>query len=50
MHPNKEEVRQKRQEACVDEQGAHGQTQAQKEPYSGWKQGQVAWEEYKEIV
>ncbi|GAB0178237.1 mitochondrial enolase superfamily member 1 [Grus japonensis] len=31
MHPNKEEVRQKHQEACVDEEGAPGQTQTQKE-------------------
>jgi len=30
MHSNKEEVRQNCQEACMDEQGAPGQTQAQK--------------------
>ncbi|GAB0187151.1 hypothetical protein GRJ2_001180400 [Grus japonensis] len=30
MYPNKEEVRQKHQEACMDEQGAPGQTQTQK--------------------
>ena len=29
MHPNKEEVRQKHQEACMDEQGAPGQAQTQ---------------------
>ncbi|GAB0205450.1 hypothetical protein GRJ2_003010600 [Grus japonensis] len=29
-HPNKEEVRQKCQEACVDEQGAPGQSQTKK--------------------
>jgi len=31
MLPNKEEARQKHQEACMNEQGAPGQTQAQKE-------------------
>jgi len=30
MHPSKEEVRQKCQEACMGEQGAPGQTQTQK--------------------
>jgi len=30
MHPNKEEIRQKCQEACMDEQGGPGQTQTQK--------------------
>jgi len=30
MHPNREEVRQKHQEACMDEQGAPAQTPAQK--------------------
>jgi len=30
MYPNKEEFRQKCQEACMDEQGAPGQTQTQK--------------------
>ncbi|GAB0175629.1 hypothetical protein GRJ2_000028100 [Grus japonensis] len=50
MHPNKEEVRQKHLEACLDEQGAPGQTQTQKEAYRGWKQGQVAWQEYREYV
>jgi len=30
MHPSKKEVRQKCQEVCMDEQGAPGQTQAQK--------------------
>jgi len=29
MHPGKEIVRQKRQEACMDEQGAPGQTQTE---------------------
>jgi len=31
LHPNKEEVRQKHQEACMDEQGAPGQPPTQKE-------------------
>jgi len=39
MHPNKEEVKQKHQEAC-----------SKKEATRGWKQGQVAWQEYREIV
>jgi len=30
MHPGKEVVRQNRQEACMGEQGAPGQTQTQK--------------------
>ncbi|GAB0206149.1 mitochondrial enolase superfamily member 1 [Grus japonensis] len=50
MHPNREEVRQKHQEAPMDEQGAPGQSQTKKEAYRGWKQGQVAWEEYRETV
>ncbi|GAB0208699.1 mitochondrial enolase superfamily member 1 [Grus japonensis] len=50
MHPSKEEVRQKCQEVCMDEQGAPGQSQTKKEAYRGWKQGQVAWEEYRETV
>lgn len=35
MHPNKQEVRQKCWEVCVDEQGAPGQTQTGKEVYRG---------------
>jgi len=50
MHPHKEEVRQKCQEACMDEQGVPGQTQAQKGTYRMWRQRQVTWEEYREIV
>ncbi|GAB0209787.1 mitochondrial enolase superfamily member 1 [Grus japonensis] len=50
MHPNKEEVRQKHQEAPVDEQGAPGQSEKKKEAYRGWKQGKVAWEEYRETL
>jgi len=51
MRPDKEKVRQNHQEACIDEQGALGQTRTQKyKAYRAWKQGQVAWEEYREIV
>ncbi|PKU46367.1 hypothetical protein llap_3345 [Limosa lapponica baueri] len=38
----------KGQEACMDEQGAPGHTH--KDAYRVWKKGQVAWEEYREIV
>ncbi|GAB0204458.1 mitochondrial enolase superfamily member 1 [Grus japonensis] len=48
MHPNKEGVKQKHQEAPTDEQGAPGQSQTKKG--KGWKQGQVACEEYRETV
>lgn len=41
MHPNKEEDRKKCQDACIDEQGAPGQSQTQIEAYRGSKQGQV---------
>ncbi|GAB0203562.1 mitochondrial enolase superfamily member 1 [Grus japonensis] len=34
----------------MDEQGAPGQSQTKKEACRGWKQGQVAWEEYRETV
>ncbi|GAB0182873.1 mitochondrial enolase superfamily member 1 [Grus japonensis] len=34
----------------MDEQDAPGQSQTKKEAYRGWKQGQVAWEEYRETV
>jgi len=50
MHPNKEQIRQKHQEAFMDEQGGPGQTQAQKGRYRRWKHGQVAWEEYRKVV
>ncbi|GAB0186183.1 mitochondrial enolase superfamily member 1 [Grus japonensis] len=50
MHLSKEGLRQKCQEACMDGQGAPGQTQRQKGSYRGWKQGQVAWEEYRETI
>lgn len=44
-HHNEEEVRQKWQEAYMDEQGAPGETQ--KGSQKRWTQKQVAWEEYK---
>ncbi|GAB0210181.1 mitochondrial enolase superfamily member 1 [Grus japonensis] len=52
MHPSKEEVKQKHPEAPMDEQGAPGQSQTKnkKEAFRGWKEGQVAWEEYRETV
>jgi len=34
----------------MDEEGAPGQSQVQKGAYGAWQQGQVAWEEYREIV
>lgn len=38
-------------QTCIGEQVAPGQIQAhKKEAYKGWKQGQVTWEEYREIV
>lgn len=39
MHPNKEEVWQTCQEVCVDEQGAPGQAQTQKEALSSEASG-----------
>lgn len=50
MHPNKGDIRQEHQEACMDEQGAPGQPQTQNGSLEGWKWGQVAWEECTEIV
>ncbi|GAB0190102.1 mitochondrial enolase superfamily member 1 [Grus japonensis] len=51
MHPNKEEVRQKHQEAppWLNKE-LLGKVKHKKEAYRGWKQGQVAWEEYRETV
>lgn len=43
MHPYEEEIREEVQEACMDEQGAPGQTE-------GWEKGQVSWEEYIKIA
>ncbi|GAB0190112.1 mitochondrial enolase superfamily member 1 [Grus japonensis] len=51
MHPNKEEVKQKHQEAppWLNKE-LLGKVKHKKEAYRGWKQGQVAWEEYRETV
>ena len=49
MHPNKEEVRQKHQEAWMNKE-LLDKLIHKKEAYRGWKQGQVAWAEYREIV
>ncbi|GAB0178039.1 nucleoside diphosphate kinase 6 [Grus japonensis] len=46
IDPNKGEVRQTCLEACMDEQGAPGQTQTQK----GSVESVEAWEEYRETV
>lgn len=50
MQPDKKEGKWKFQEICMDEQDAPEQTHAQKDTYRGWKQGQVAWNEYRETV
>ncbi|PKU35817.1 hypothetical protein llap_9497 [Limosa lapponica baueri] len=51
MHPKKEVIRQKSQEACMNEQGAPERAEKQKkEAYRGWKQGQLDWEEYRETI
>ncbi|GAB0207137.1 hypothetical protein GRJ2_003179300 [Grus japonensis] len=50
MHPNKEEVKQKHQEAPWMNKELLGKVKQKKEAYRGWKQGQVAWEEYRETV
>ncbi|GAB0202809.1 mitochondrial enolase superfamily member 1 [Grus japonensis] len=34
----------------MDEQGSLDKLKHKKEAYRGWKQGQAAWEEYREIV
>jgi len=50
MRPNKEKVGQKHQEACVDEQGAPGQTQAQKGSRQGVEVRTGTWQEHRETV
>lgn len=47
MHPNKEEDRQNYQDVNGGEKRSPGQTR--KQAWRAWKQGQVVWEEYKEI-
>jgi len=44
MHPNKEEVRQKHQEAWMNEE-LLDKHKHKDEAYRGWKQGRVAWVE-----
>jgi len=50
MHPNKEEARQKHQEASWVNKELLDKLQHGKEAHRGWKQGQVAWAEYREIA
>ncbi|KAK4806898.1 hypothetical protein QYF61_012619 [Mycteria americana] len=47
---NEQELRQKCQEACVDEQELLAKLKHKKEAYRGSKQGRVTWEEYRNIV
>lgn len=47
MHPNKEEDRQNYQDVNGGEKRSPGQTR--KQAWRAWKQGQVVWEEYKQI-
>lgn len=49
MHLN-EEVRQKCQEACMDNKEPLDKQKHRKEAYRGWKQKQVAWKEYRDVV
>ncbi|PKU46481.1 rna-directed dna polymerase from mobile element jockey-like [Limosa lapponica baueri] len=50
MHPNKEEVRQNiRRPACINKELLNN-LKHKKESYRGWKQGQVACEEYGDIA
>lgn len=50
MHLNKEEVRQKCQEACMDNKGYLNKPKHRKEACRGCKQKQVAWEEHRGVV
>ena len=50
MHPNKGEVWQKHQRLAWMNKELLGKLKHKKEAYRGWKQGQVAWEEYREII
>jgi len=50
MHPNKQEVRQKKQEVCMDEQQAPGQSQTQKGSLQRVKARTGSLEEYREII
>ena len=50
MHPDKAEIRQKFQEARMEEQGAPQQAQPQKESLQGVEARTVTWEEYRETA
>lgn len=51
MHLNKEEVRQKCQEACMDnKESLWNKPKHRKEACRGWKQKQVAWEEHRGVI
>ncbi|GAB0205261.1 mitochondrial enolase superfamily member 1 [Grus japonensis] len=50
MHPNKEKVRQNAWRPAWMNKELLGKVKCKKEAYRGWKQGQVAWEEYRETV
>jgi len=50
MHRNKEEVKQKSEQACMDEQQVPGKTQAQKGSLQRVEAGQIAHEKYRKIV
>lgn len=50
MHLNKEEVRQKCQEAWMDNKEPLNKPKHRKEACRGWKQNQVTWEEYRGVV
>ena len=50
MCPDKDEVWQKGQEAARMNKELLGKLRHKKEACRGWKQGEEAWEQYKEIV
>ncbi|GAB0194022.1 mitochondrial enolase superfamily member 1 [Grus japonensis] len=50
MHPNKDEVKRKHQRPPWMNKELLGKVKQKKVAYRGWKQGQVAWEEYRETV
>jgi len=49
VHPEKKEGRQECQEASMDQQGA-SILKIRKEAYREWKQEQITWEDYREVV
>ncbi|GAB0176460.1 mitochondrial enolase superfamily member 1 [Grus japonensis] len=50
MHPNKEEVGKNSKKPAWLNKEVQDKLKHRKEAYRGWKQGQVSWEEYREIV